>query len=61
MNLITLCHRCHALVHGKNLFEGDVCTPEEMQQNITEYMADFYAPYWNPWAKSVNDVEGGEE
>lgn len=61
MNLITLCHRCHALVHGTNLFDGEVCTPAEMAQSIVEYMADYYAPIWNPWAKSVHDRNGGNE
>ena len=58
MNLICLCARCHALVHGTNLFDTDELTQQDMEQAIVEYMADFYAPVWNPWAKSVFDGEG---
>lgn len=51
MNLVTLCPKCHALAHGTNLFDCDDFTQQDMEQAITEYMADYYAPIWNPWAK----------
>lgn len=58
MNLITLCSRCHALAHGTNLFDPELeLTQEDIEQAITEYMADYYAPNWNPWAKSVHDTK----
>lgn len=57
MNLITLCGRCHALAHGTNLFDTDEITQEDIEQAITEYMADYYAPNWNPWKKSPYDEE----
>lgn len=57
MNLICLCPKCHALAHGTNLFDSDEFTQEDMEQAITEYMADFYAPNWNPWKKSAGDKE----
>ena len=49
-NLITLCSACHSHVHGTPLFETDI-TQEEMQHFCVEYLADFYAPDWNPWSK----------
>lgn len=51
MNLITLCPKCHALAHGTNLFDTDDLTQEDAEQAIVEYLADYYAPDWNPWAK----------
>lgn len=51
-NLITLCHRCHALAHGTNLYKADgidTLTPEDVNQAIVEYLADLYAPDWDPW------------
>lgn len=50
-NLITLCSDCHALAHGTRLSDywKDV-GPEDIKQACTEYLADFYAPGWNPWA-----------
>lgn len=50
-NLITLCATCHALAHGTRLTDWDV-TPEDIQQGCTEYLADYYAPAWNPWARN---------
>lgn len=49
-NLVTLCAYCHAHVHGHPLYATDV-TPLEMEHMIVEYLADFYAPRWNPWGK----------
>lgn len=50
-NLICLCADCHALAHGTNLRDWQDVTPEDIQQAVTEYLADYYAPYWNPWGK----------
>ena len=47
-NLITLCADCHALAHGMDL-RGWGATKEDVDQAITEYLADYYAPCWNPW------------
>ena len=49
-NLITLCSFCHSHVHGAPLYDTDV-TAEEMTQFCVEYLADYYAPDWNPWSK----------
>ena len=48
-NLITLCSVCHAHVHG---VVPDNCsiTPDELASMCLEYVADYYAPNWNPWA-----------
>lgn len=54
-NLICLCPKCHALAHGTNLFDTNELTAEDMNQAIIEYMADYYAPEWNPYRKE----EGG--
>jgi len=48
-NLITLCSDCHALAHGINLIGHPDLTQEDMEQNIVEYLADYYAPDWHPW------------
>ena len=50
-NLITLCSDCHAMAHGTNLREWQDVTQEDIQQACCEYLADLYAPGWNPWAK----------
>lgn len=49
-NLVTLCADCHALAHGMNLNDWDA-TQKDVEQAIVEYLADYYAPDWNPWAK----------
>ena len=41
---------CHSHVHGTPLYDTDV-TAEEMEQFCVEYLADYYAPDWNPWNK----------
>lgn len=54
MNLITLCSNCHAVAHGTQLRDCDVhwdVKPEDITQACTEYLADYYAPIWNPWRK----------
>ena len=51
-NLITLCSDCHALAHGTDLRETGI-TKAEVEQAITEYLADFYAvEVWYPWRKN---------
>ena len=49
-NLITLCADCHAMAHGTNLRDWQDVTQEDIQQACCEYLADYYAPGWNPWA-----------
>ena len=46
-NLVTLCANCHALAHGTKLFDTEL-NPEEVQQAVLEYLADYYAPCWEP-------------
>ena len=48
-NLITLCDSCHAMAHGINLIGHPDLTQEDIEQRILEYLADYYAPNWNPW------------
>lgn len=48
-NLITLCSDCHALAHGLNLHDFPDMTQEYVEQCILEYLADYYAPDWDPW------------
>ena len=50
-NLITLCPRCHAAVHGTLMPEmPDYCTPEWMEQAVVEYLSDYYAETTGqPW------------
>lgn len=48
-NLITLCSDCHAMCHGVNLRGWVDMDQETIVQNCTEYLADLYAGYWNPW------------
>lgn len=57
-NLVCLCSNCHALAHGMNLTDWEV-TQEDVEQAIVEYMADYYAPEWNPWRKD-SPPRGGE-
>jgi len=49
-NLICLCSRCHAQCHGIDLDDTEI-TQEDMEQYCIEYLADFYAPDWNPWKR----------
>ena len=58
-NLITLCPACHALAHGTNITDWDV-SPEDLNQAIIEYLADYYAPDWNPYRKGEHPLKGGE-
>lgn len=50
-NLITLCHRCHAAVHGTLYPEmPDYCTPDYMEEAVVEYLSDYYAEATGePW------------
>jgi len=64
-NLVTLCSTCHGQIHGLIPFEGqtvpepfragidiypnDPYTKDDMEQAITEYLADYYAPDWWPY------------
>ena len=36
--------------HGINLNDWDA-TQQDVEQAVTEYLADYYAPDWNPWGK----------
>ena len=49
-NLVCLCADCHALAHGITLNDWDA-TQQDVEQAVTEYLADYYAPDWNPWGK----------
>jgi len=48
MNLITLCWECHNAVHGGYTAPG-YPTKEEIEQNILEYLADYYLEEWRAW------------
>lgn len=51
-NLITLCWRCHAIIHGTRLPEcPDYMTAVELHEACIEYLADMYAPDWYPWGR----------
>ena len=49
-NLITLCSYCHSHAHGRPLYDTPI-TAQEIAQACVEYLADYYAPDWNPWEK----------
>lgn len=49
-NLICLCADCHALAHGMDL-RGVGLSQEDTEQAVVEYLADYYAPDWNPWGR----------
>ena len=38
-------------IDGTILNDAEI-TPQDMQQAIIEYLADYYAPDWNPWSPS---------
>lgn len=57
-NLITLCSDCHALAHGVNLRDWIDVDASMITQAIVEYLADYYAPDWNPWAKGHEPWSG---
>lgn len=47
-NLITLCSKCHGLVHGVTVPEWDM-TPEDVDQACCEYLEDMYLDDWWPY------------
>lgn len=54
-NLITLCWKCHAIVHGTRLVEYGDIQPAEVAQACVEYLADYYADeglLWSPWSET---------
>lgn len=48
-NLITLCWRCHAVIHGTKLPEYGFMNAEELHEACIAYLADMYAGDWYPW------------
>lgn len=61
-NLVTLCWRCHAMIHGTQFPDWpEWMTKEEMEQAVVEYLADYYAEvyglFWNPWAEKMLSLE----
>jgi len=50
-NLICLCHVCHGQAHGIDMWADPDFDPSFMEQAVVEYLADFYAPDWNPWRR----------
>jgi hypothetical protein len=52
-NRIPLCSCCHALAHGVNLNDWEDVTQEDIEQACVEYLADSYAPDWNPWRRDL--------
>lgn len=56
-NLITVCWRCHAVLHGTRLPEyPDWMGPENLEQAAIEYVADYYAGSWWPWEKTWREM-----
>ena len=37
------------MAHGMNLNDWQDVTREDIEQAVVEYLADYYAPDWNPW------------
>lgn len=56
-NLVTLCMYCHSLVHGTKLQDIVDVTAEEVEQIMTEYLADTYAYIWQPYSKNIEDAK----
>ena len=50
-NLICLCSTCHAQAHGVNMYDSPEFTESFIEQAVIEYLADYYAPDWNPWRR----------
>lgn len=58
-NLVTLCWKCHAQVHGTRMPEYGYMEPAELAQGCVEYIADYYADMgilWNPWDNEQHRV-----
>lgn len=58
-NLITLCWKCHAAIHGTVLSEYEGIQPADIAQACVEYVADLYADeglLWNPWARNMERI-----
>lgn len=47
-NLITLCSKCHAQVHGIDCVPG-IIEQADVEQACIEYVADYYAGDWYPY------------
>lgn len=56
-NLITLCPVCHAAAHGNIGYDDPIRTQAICNQAIVEYLADYYAPDWNPYRKGQHPLE----
>ena len=56
--MVTLCPTCHALAHGMNLVGVDL-TPEDVEQAVVEYMADYYAGQGYLWPSGEPIMDGG--
>lgn len=55
-NLITLCWKCHAVVHGTMMPGYEEMGPAELAQCCVEYVADYYTDMgyiWDPWNKTM--------
>lgn len=57
-NLVTLCPMCHQLAHGERpVYEGYEYlrdfgwTPEDVKQEIIEYLADYYVDIGQVWTE----------
>lgn len=57
-NLITLCSYCHSHAHGRPLYDTPI-TAQEIAQACVEYLADYYAPDWNPWRRAAGPTGEG--
>lgn len=55
-NLICLCADCHALAHGLKLTDWTV-TREDVEFAMCEYLADYYAPDWDPYRRGHHPLE----
>lgn len=57
MNLITLCPKCHCLVHGTDIDNVGI-SKKQVQQAIVEYLSELYACegiIWNPWSPEKHE------
>ena len=50
MNLVTLCWKCHAVVHGTRIADyPDYVDADFIEQAIAEYLGDLYASQGKEW------------